>query len=74
MIDDVRTAMGQLFGARPEDIGPEAMLNTVAGWDSLGHLNLMLYLEREKGLEISEENILKCTSVRGILELIETRG
>ena len=37
-------------------------------WDSLAHLELMLYLEEAHSLVIDEESILDCSSAKGLCE------
>ncbi len=67
MLDELRGVMAELFGVSPDAITLESRLNNPEAWDSVGHLNLMLWFEREKGLAIDEAAIVQCSSVRGIL-------
>lgn len=74
MLDEVKNAMTEVFGTAPDTVTMETGLNDLDGWDSMGHLNLMLHFEREKGIEINEETILQCTTVRGIIDYFENRA
>lgn len=73
MLDELREVMAELFGVSPDAITMESRLNSPEAWDSVGHLNLMLWFEREKNLAIDEATIIQCSSVRGILARFEDR-
>ena len=68
--EELQTKMAALFGVNKQDITPNLKLKDLPQWDSLNHLNLMLLLEQENGLTISEENIIRCTEVPGIIALL----
>ena len=41
------------------------------GWDSFGHLQLILALEQAYGIEVSESNFKKYTTLQAIEELYD---
>lgn len=43
------------------------------GWDSFGHLEVVLAIERHYGVTIDEQSVEHYTSMRAILELYEHR-
>ena len=45
-----------------ESVGPDTNQDTVRGWDSLKHMNLILALEEEFGVTIPDEEITLLTS------------
>jgi acyl carrier protein len=45
-----------------ESIGPATDMDTVASWDSLRHLTLVLALEQEFGVQIPDEEAGSITS------------
>ena len=51
-----------------EEISIELSINSVEQWDSVAHLELMLYLEETYSLLIDEESILDCSSAKGLCE------
>ena len=51
-----------------EELSIELSINSVEQWDSLAHLELMLYLEEAHSLIINEESILECSSATGLCE------
>ena len=44
--------------------------DTVDGWDSLQHLNLILALEEEFGISFSESQMIEMLSVGLIVEIV----
>jgi acyl carrier protein len=42
----------------------------VAGWDSLGHVNFMLSVETEFGLEFSEQEFVRFENVRELKRML----
>ena len=45
----------------------------IEGWDSLGHLNLLMELEREFGIKFSLDDIERSRTFRDITALIERK-
>jgi acyl carrier protein len=58
--------MAELFDCAPGEISDEATLDTLDGWDSLHHLELMLELEAEFGVRIPTETMAELTSLERI--------
>lgn len=59
------------FGVAPETVSRETVQEDIEGWDSVGHLNLMLMLEDGFGLQLEIEDMEKLTSVASILEHVD---
>jgi acyl carrier protein len=59
-------AMARSLDVDPARLGPDASPRTVAEWDSLKHMSLVLDLEREFGVEFAEADIPELTSVARI--------
>ena len=60
----------QLFSARTGSITLESSPDTVDGWDSLQHLNLILALEEEFGISLTEDQMVEMLSVGLIVEIL----
>ena len=54
----------------PEDASPE----TLEGWDSLRHLEIMLELEMQFGVRIPTEEVPELISVDAIEEALRAHG
>lgn len=59
-----------LFSARPGSITLDSSPDTVDGWDSLQHLNLILALEEEFGISLTESQMIEMLSVGLIVEIL----
>ncbi len=55
-----------VFGDGLEDLPDEASPDTIEGWDSANHVNLVLSLEAEFGVEFETDEISELTSVGAI--------
>ena len=67
----VRTVLAAVFGVEPEALINDSSPDTLAKWDSQGHLNLMLALEQEFGVQFSEEQMYEMVSFRLVVLTLE---
>lgn len=58
------------------DIDPmgELDLKDVESWDSISHMHLIMDLEQSFGLTISDDEVIRLTSLARIRELLDERG
>jgi acyl carrier protein len=61
---------GDIGRSLREDDRPE----TIAGWDSVRHIEVVVALEDAFGIELSTSEILRLKSVREILTVLRDRG
>jgi len=66
----IREIMASVFALPISQIPEDAAMDTVAGWDSLAHLELMLAIEMEFSLKLSAESIMDLGSLAEIEELV----
>lgn len=69
----IRRIAADLFNIPLEQILPHSSPATVGNWDSLHHLNLVLGLEGEFGVQFSPEEIAKMQSVESIAWLVQNK-
>ena len=50
--------VAEVLGVTPDLLSEESSPETISGWDSLGHLNLVIALEEEFGVNLSAEDVL----------------
>jgi acyl carrier protein len=70
MREQLKQVMADLFGCTPEEIPDDADPETLAGWDSLRQVELMLALETEFGVRIPTEAMLELVSLRSIEDFL----
>jgi acyl carrier protein len=66
----VREAVAVTFGIPAAEITRQTTQNDLPGWDSVGHLNLMLVLEESFGLSLEIADMEKLTSVEAIVRAV----
>lgn len=66
--------VARTFGISPDQVTDQTSNQTLAEWDSLGHITLVVELESAYGLSLSAEETLKATSVAEIKSLLGARG
>jgi acyl carrier protein len=62
----VKGVMAATFHVPAEQIPDDATPENVKGWDSLGHIELMLALEMEFGVPLPTERIIELVSLEAI--------
>ena len=58
----LRQVMATLLRVPVESIGEDTSMDTVKGWDSLRHMNLILAIEEEFKVSIPDEDATNITS------------
>jgi acyl carrier protein len=66
--------VGVVFGVDPALVDDSACGTTVEGWDSVGHVTLVLELESVYGITLSAEDAAEMTDVGAIKRVLERRG
>ena len=67
----VQALLAEIFETDAEEISIETQFGDLPKWDSMGHMDLMVALESQFGLEISAESISELISVPAILAHIQ---
>jgi acyl carrier protein len=66
--------LGRVFGVAPARLDDDACNATVPEWTSLAHVNLLLALETEYGVQLTVEDALEATSVGAVKRVLARRG
>jgi acyl carrier protein len=69
----VRNILADLLSVSEATITAESSPESLASWDSLQHLNFVLSVEQEFGVEFKPEEIESITSVRCMIETLENK-
>jgi acyl carrier protein len=62
----LRDVMGAVFGIKPALITQDASSATIAEWDSVRHLQLMLALEEEFNVQFDADELVSLRTVEKI--------
>ncbi|WP_076998630.1 acyl carrier protein [Variovorax sp. KK3] len=66
--------LAEVFGLRAAEIHPGLQKDDVGTWDSLKQMDLVMSLEREFDLALDIPDILRMTSVAGIVSVLKDKG
>ena len=70
LTNQVREAIAATFGITAADVAADAAQEDVEGWDSVGHLNLMLMLEDTFDVQLEVSDMERLTSVPAIVSFL----
>jgi acyl carrier protein len=69
-----RRAIANALKSPLDAIGPDAGVDTLPQWDSIGHVNIILEVETELGRKLSPEEIAGIGSVADVAQLYERQA
>jgi acyl carrier protein len=75
--EKLRAVMASMLDIDVTTVGPETNTDTVAQWDSVLHMNLVIALEEAFGISVPDDEVATLTSypiVRAMLEEQLARG
>jgi len=67
----VKKVISQVFNVPAESINENTSPDTLKKWDSLGHMNLVIALEEEFGITLSEQQIIEILNYPLIVHTIK---
>jgi len=71
LFEKVKNVAARTFKISPEIVTPQAALGQLPGWDSLGHLALMMEVEREFAVRFQTDKINRPVNIGEICELLK---
>ena len=74
IFNQVRTAAGDVLRIPLEKITEASTPEDIESWDSVEHLNLILALETQFGIEFEPEEIERMKSIGEIARLVESKA
>lgn len=69
--DRVVKVLASVLEIPSESVGPETSIDTVDSWDSIRQINLVLALEEEFGIQLSEEQVIDLLNYPIVLETVK---
>ena len=70
----LQIVVADIFAVSPEVITGETAAGVLEGWDSFGHLQVILALESEFGVQFSPDRIPELVTVEKIQQELAARG
>lgn len=73
IISEVISILSDLFNVSPEKLGPDSSADTVEGWDSLQHINIVLDVEQRFNISLSPSEIGEMVTVKAIADTVNKK-
>ena len=70
----VEEVVARVFGAEPGSVDAGSSPESVEGWDSMGHLNLIAALEKDFNISIDIGDAMDMVTVKRIREILLDYG
>ena len=74
MSDRLKLIIATILDIPPADVGDDASPETLASWDSVKQMDLMLAVEDDFGVRFSDDEIATLTTYVAIRDALLTRG
>jgi acyl carrier protein len=68
--DDVRRIFAATLKVPPNVVAPEASPDTIAAWDSMGHMRLVTAVETELAVKLTMEQVLAIDSFAALCRIV----
>ena len=70
----LRDILADILEISPEEVTPDLSTGTVDSWDSFRHLQVILAVEGEYGVQFDPQQIPELTSVSSLQSELEKKG
>ena len=70
----IASVIARVFKISADSVNAESGPHTIPAWDSAGHMNLVLELEREFGVRFADEDVVEMIGVEAIAAAIARLG
>ena len=71
MNNSLKNIMSNLFDISVDDINDNISTENCEQWDSLQHLNLIIAIEEEFGVSLTDDDVLKIKDFKTIIDILE---
>ena len=66
--------IARVFKVSADSLAPDSGPHSIAAWDSAGHMNLIAELEKEFGVQFTDDDVIELVSVEAIAEALARHG
>lgn len=70
----IASVIARVFKISADSVNAESGPHSIAAWDSAGHMNLVLELEKEFGVTFSDDDVVEMIGVEAIAAAIARLG
>lgn len=70
----ILSTISMIFNVDESDLDENASSDTIVGWDSVGHMNLIIALEEEFDTSFSDEEVIEMINFKLIKLIISEHG
>jgi acyl carrier protein len=74
LVDRLANVFEKTFGLEKDRFSTMLAPEDVPNWDSIGHMNLVMYLEQEFNQRFEVDEIMEMSSPAKILEILAAKG
>jgi len=71
LLENVQKALASALNVDTSEIGADTQFGDLPQWDSMGHMEVLVALEKEFGVEVSADTITNLVSVPAICQYLE---
>jgi acyl carrier protein len=73
-IDRIRTVLAEALQVPMDNVRPDLKFGDLPQWDSMGHMEIMMNLEMQMGIEVNADTIKALTSIPAICDYLAKNG
>jgi acyl carrier protein len=74
LVDSVANLFEKTFGLEKDKFAETLTPEDVPNWDSIGHMNLVMYMEQEFKQRFEVDEIMEMSSPAKIIEILAAKG
>lgn len=71
---ELRGLFAQVLRVPAEAVTPDSSTKTLASWDSLRHVELVVAIEERYGVSFAASEVFSLTSVQGFCDMLARKG
>jgi len=73
-LENVRTLLAEALQVPLDNVRPDLRFGDLPQWDSMGHMDIMMNLETQMGIEVNADTISMLISIPAICEYLAKIG
>ena len=74
VVERLASVFDEAFGCDPEQFSIDMAPEDVPNWDSVGHMNMVMELEKQFDQQFEVDEIMEMSSPAKIIEILQAKG